>query len=536
MSEYMESQREIASKRRRKLESEAKQKWTPTNILNSACIPWLMEGMEVAGHGGDAIGSAVALSMGCSGGCGKVHPRITLSFSSSSSDKSSSDAGESFAKATLSHSLDPFIDYFDNLCQEGLATKQTGTSIAASLPRSAAGEGGAGKVESSKRPTMASIDDEPIVYRLSGFLERHIEMLRKTPNFEYHLVEVSPRDMSASRRAHENQLEAEEEEQQRVKRLKRPSYAKSTTGSDDVSEREQNPTSILDDVLGICYENQSLKNHLNMAEISWMRLTGHKAMTNVAARLAGQRMWDAEFSFSVLVTPSPPEILGQIPNPHEGRLILQQFLSTSLYQEYVVLGSHRPLVSSCRTNPEFFVPKTDQPHEYRWTNNNNNVEQDQPQPRQEENSARGNVIIRVYLEQLLSDPVVTCRTTKKQQAPEYDCLLQRNLPIEIARFRIDARDEKPEGTYKSPCSKLTYKVLPGGITSSGGGISIESVDIGFQDVLGIYARKKLPIAKQDMQMIKKDRPLKRHEKEFVKGLAKLAREMPRSKEPFLKGW
>jgi hypothetical protein len=60
--------------------------------------------------------------------------------------------------------------------------------------------------------------------------------------------------------------------------------------------------------------------------------------------------------------------------------------------------------------------------------------------------------------------------------------------------------------------------------------------VGFQDILGIYARKKLPIAKQEMQKIKNKRPLKRFEKEFVKGIAKLASEMPRSNEPFLKGW
>ena len=64
MSEYVAKQQEIASNRRQVLEEEARRQWG-SESLDSVCVPWLMEGREVPGHGGDVIGNVVALSTGC---------------------------------------------------------------------------------------------------------------------------------------------------------------------------------------------------------------------------------------------------------------------------------------------------------------------------------------------------------------------------------------------------------------------------------------------------------------------------------------
>jgi hypothetical protein len=435
----------------------------------------------------------------------------------------------------MSHRLDPFVLYFEKLCQDGLATREATGAATSATPTIVSTECIGGRNIDQFNPiAMTDFDDGPTVYRLSGFLERHVGMLRNNSKFGYHLVHVSPRDLAASRRAHEHQV-AEEEEQERVKRLKRLSGANSTNCSTD-NEKSSVSRSVFDDVLQICFENRSLKSHLTMAELSWMRSCGHTSLSNVAAKLAGQRMRDARFTYSVLVIPRSPEIKESRIDYQEGMLKLQDFLRTSLYQEYTVLGSHLPLVASI-ADPELFCPTgAEGSNEFRWSNNNNGANntsnmtsRDGPRSQQKEENPQDKVVIRLYLEKLSIDSA-TCQSPNRR-LPESDCFEERVLPIEITRFRIDNIRNKSEGVYESPCKKLTYKVLTGG-----GGISIESIQVGFQDILGIYARKKLPIAKQEMQKIKNKRPLKRFEKEFVKGIAKLAREMPRSNEPFLKGW
>ena len=500
MSEYVAKQQEIASNRRQVLEEEARRQWGREN-LESVCVPWLMEGREVPGHGGGAIGNVV----GCSGGCSKSHPRITLSF----------DGEKNCCYASISHRLDPFINYFSKLCQEGLASKEANATA-------------------TKLQLQTSGGDAQVNYNLKGYLERHLAMLRQhLPN---HLVDVSPRDLAASRRAHEKHQFEEDERRERTKRLKLMASAngksktKNGTCSDVDSRLRSN--SVLDDVLQICFEHGSLTSHLTMAEISWMRLCGNRSLANAAARLAGQRMRSARLTYSVLVMPRNPEIKpnNRIPKLDEGSIKLQEFLSTSLIQEYIVAGSHRSLTASDIKNPCLFTPlesnvfRCSNSNNWSTTNNSSTINRNND-PRQQPEALRDRVLVRLYLEDLSFDSTV--------KFPERDCLAGRTMPIEFMRFQIDAIQDKAEGTHNSPCNKLTYKLLKRGPEID---ISVESINVGFEDLLGIYARKKLPIAKKDMQNIRNKRPLKRSEKECVKEIAKLAREMPRSNEPFLKGW
>ena len=361
-------------------------------------------------------------------------------------------------------------------------------------------------------------------------------MLRQDPKIGYHLVFVSPRDLAASRRAHEKHQLEEDEQRERTKRLKLMASAngKSKTSNGTCTDAESRlcSNSVLDDVLQICFEHRSLTSHLTMAEISWMRLCGNRSLANSAARLAGQRMRAARLTYSVLVMPRNPEIKpnNRIPRLEEGSIKLQEFLSTSLIQEYIVAGSHRSLKASDKKNPCLFTPlesnvfRCSTSNDRSTTNNSSTIiENNDPRPQLE--ALQDRVLIRLYLEDLSSDSTV--------KVPERDCLGGHAMPIEVKRFQVDGIKEKAEGTYNSPCDKLTYKVLKGGPEIE---ISVESIYVGFEDLLGIYARKKLPIAKKDMQTIRKNRPLKRSEKKYVKEIAKLAREMPRSNEPFLKGW
>ena len=65
-----------------------------------------------------------------------------------------------------------------------------------------------------------------------------------------------------------------------------------------------------------------------------------------------------------------------------------------------------------------------------------------------------------------------------------------------------------------------------------GNFSIDTIQFGFVDLLGIYVRKKFIQEKQKLSVIRRKRPVSRGEKEYVKALAKAAREAPGNAQTF----
>ncbi|KAL3916092.1 MAG: hypothetical protein SGILL_005337 [Bacillariaceae sp.] len=489
MSEYMERQQEHAAAARVKLEAEIKKTWTPSELLDQCCIPWIADGSEVVGHRTNHH-----VAKGCSGGCGKDHPRIMLDFISKSDTKSDSETTEG-AVATLSHPLDPFVKYFEDLCQQHLATKIESKSSSNTLVR----------------------------YSLKGFLQKNVEDLQKTGLFGYHLVKVSRTALASSKRAHERLAEEEEELERMAKRTKMDSGNKGGNR-------------LLEQVLQICYNQGALLDHLDVLEISWMRLSGNKSMSRIAAKLAAERL---------RMTP----------------LYLKAFLGH--------FDNGVPM--------ENYPSRNDDDDDGDDDDNDLDSEPDSsPTIKLTFCESLGKLIpiesdLRLFWKRLLPQSLPDMRgrfvhmslhidvaKNGGREIPERYCLPKKNL--EIGRY-IFQEYESHEGndsetscelpSEQMPCSQLCMKVVtapmqwsslgpdPSEYTGSKCIVSGISVNLGFQHLLGIFARKKLPLAKKAMADIKQKRPVTRAEKEYVKAIAKAAREAPGSGERTfegLEGW
>jgi hypothetical protein len=277
LSEFNQKQQEKAAEKLAAIEKELRRSWTPTELFDVCCVPWLADGAEVMGH--KHLGNR-----GCSGGCGKEHPRISLDFVY----KKENDEQQSVA--SLSHALDPFVEHFEELCRQGLATR---------------------KISSSE-------------YYLTGSLQTHVERLQQRAQFGFHLVKVSPKALAASKRAHERQMEQEELLQATKKRKIRGPAA-----NDD----------LLESVLEICY-NHCLLDHLDLAEIAWMRLSC-KTMAKIAAKMASSRLKQSRLSYSILVDGTRVDGMVGLNKKAEGTILTEHGS-----EQYKVLASHVPLSSN----------------------------------------------------------------------------------------------------------------------------------------------------------------------------------------------
>jgi hypothetical protein len=439
---------------------------------------------------------------GCSGGCGKDHPRVVLDFAPLVGTTTES---TEVCSAVLSHPLDPFLQHFQELCKQGLAREKYekpsgswGFSIVGDVPA---------KQTSSSR-----------TYYLTGFLQGHVEKLKQSSRFGFHLVKVSPAALAASKRAHERQLEQEEELTRHAKKRRRTQVVGVDKNGDGFCMLKQDDNApLFEQALQICYDNRSLADHLDVAEISWMRLCGNRTMAKIASQLAAIRLEQVCLAFSVLVKGKISSQSFARPgdeNDSEGRIWIHREEYFPFFEQYMVIGSRLPLTPS-PDNISMFIPE-EQNQQFQWENEN-----------EEDDSPHFRALIRVYLEG--TNPL-----TANQEPPEKDCLFKKRL--EIARFRIDPEGHGlREGTHKSACGKFTYEVSPAGINAKGGCFTLKSFEFGFHDLLGIYVRKKLPLAKQNMQDIKRERPITRVEREYVKAIAKAAREAPGGGERAFRG-
>jgi hypothetical protein len=461
MSEYMEKQAEYAAAAKVKLEARIRNIWTPPDILEHCCIPWLADGTEVVGHRTNNH-----VTRGCSGGCGKEHPRITLDFVTKTNK-----GGTKGSIATLSHPLDPFVAYFGELCERGKATR----------------------IESSAYASE---------YSLHGFLQEHVEDLQKTDRFAYHLVKVSPTALTSSKRAHERVFEEQEELERMAKKVK--------TGSETHVTK-----SLLEQVLQICYNHGALLDHLDLLEISWMRLSGNRTMNNIAAMLAAERLRTTKLHFK-------PAILCE----------------SAGYRACAEPDDCQERIFSMKSSGDIgnFVSGKDE--QVTW-------EKLQRAHACVPPLTKRYVKMALYLGAPSSEQTKSC-----QNLPENDCLFQQELEIGTYVFDIlqiteeDIESECDNASEQTPSSKLTMKIYtgPSKLTKDANywsnrkcTVSKLSVTLGFHHLLGIYARKKLPLAKKQMTEIKQKRPITRAEKDYVKAIAKAARDAPGNGERTFEG-
>ena len=78
MSEYLEKQNEEQSRQQLEFDAEQRKIWTPPSLLERCCLQWLACGPHRMVRSGGNL--AAVTSRGCSGGCSKEHPKITLDF------------------------------------------------------------------------------------------------------------------------------------------------------------------------------------------------------------------------------------------------------------------------------------------------------------------------------------------------------------------------------------------------------------------------------------------------------------------------
>lgn len=142
---WVDEQRETNQREFNRLLAQGRQLWTPTQIFNTCCVKWLVDGND---RGYDPWGGRDEYSPrnGCDGRrCNRAHPCIRLSF----------DTANKQTVATMSHRLDPFVNCLNNLVEEERAWPHSAT-----------------------------------VYHLNGYLRANETALREYDGFGRHLIKV----------------------------------------------------------------------------------------------------------------------------------------------------------------------------------------------------------------------------------------------------------------------------------------------------------------------------------------------------------
>ena len=409
MSEWMEEQQQIADQQRVELEATQRRLWPPENVYVECCPLWLADGPALGGRGGSGVGKQ---QRGCNGGCSKDHPRVTLTYADD-------DAQSGLAMAIVSHDLKPFTDFFDDLCSNNRA------ELLESLPQ--------------RR------------YRLEGFLRCHVQALEACPTIPSHLIRVSPASLAASQRAEQRYVVRQEEARADCER-KRPA-----TISKDVLER----------VLDVCYFG--LLEHLDVASIAWMRLSGSPPMVKYAARMAQARMGQLSLSYHVMNSggmqdwPASAQGVASIWT-HQIKSRLALYRQDEAKTWIPVESSQFPLSTDRQILQLYLEPSPSAPEAL-----------------------------------FHEDRMVACGGCAEEKASS-DRFFLSIPPV--------STEQIPRGPLQDP---------PAGF------FTVKAIHWSFGDLLGLYARLALPGAKSHLQSIKSKRPASLTEMNYVKALAREAR-------------
>ena len=459
LSDWMQSQSEAADAAWHALVREQQDYWTPHAVWNHCCPVWLQQQ-----QGGES----------CRGGCSLDHPRIVLEWNPETNG----------ATATLTHPLDPLIDYFQELCRQGKAIS------------SSSGDDG---------------DDNKTTYNLIGFLQEHVDLLQAHTGFGRHLVQVKYEALAASARAHERQFQHEEAIRESKRR-----------------KRSAAPTDLRQAAWAVCYRH-GLADFLDWAEIGWMRQIDAPA----ADCMARARMQQIKLSYSVLVDGVYFNLGETVVGDNEGTLVPPPNRGNPA--RYTVRANREALSLAAETAagdevPSRFVPTVKQDFAWRYDGTS-----------ETDRSMYCGHVVRVYL--------------MKEGAPswlEKDIFFSSSDRLEVARFPIDPRDNQgvvvgQAHALSSSGNRLVYEIVTSSKAAEAatgpdsprvmtGSFRVVEVQLNFDDLRGVYVRKKLPRAKRSLQQTKAQRPVTRVEKDYVKALAKATREAPGSATAFEGMW
>ena len=528
MSEYMEAKKEEEAKAMVELEKQLRKTWKPKKILDQCCIQWIAYGSETVsatarGGGGGGMGQP---TRGCNGGCGKYHPRITFEYRHDVDPRQTS-------YGIVSHDLKPFVDWFDFLCKEELATKITTTR---------------GKGKGSSSSSKKSTDDDGATgggthYHLVGWLHQHVDNLQQLEPkiIGDHLVKCSSQDIAASYRAYERYMEQRELEGQATKRRKLLNQGSTATAA---------TKSLLESILEICY-NYNLQEHLDIVDIAWMR-TSCKLFGKYAAKMATSRMHDLRLSYSLHVAdPNAQESDNEDDDldalaaiqaqeaaaaaaaqanvdvnapvnedaPDESSSVIHRDNITIKYgfhlypRQFVREALHAPLVLS----EGKYVPD----------NEENQFLVDWPREGGDGDDNPCRLLVRIHI-----DGVKQPTNGHIKEYPERD-LLFVTPPLEVQRYTFYDLDNYWGMPAPTPI-KFTIEEDSRGPPQ----FLFEDVTFTFRELLGIYARKRFRFEKQKLDEMKTKGRVTLAYKNYVRALAAEARLAPGNERDFnvMEGW
>ena len=504
------------------------------------CIQWLADGPEVPHHD--------SLRGGCSGGCGKFHPRLVLDWNNEHSH------GivllEQGAEALV-----PFQNYMQKLCQQDMATCIPNEPLQNS-----------DIVPDSKHSCSSSTPS----YRLTGFLLEHLTTLNqqaasqgdKANALRNHLYKVHNRGaLEASKKAHEMWMEQQDFEQAQ----KRRKLAEDTDN--------HMHTELLTKVLSICYNTGALSRHLNVIDIAFMRCAS--TLFRGYARLLSEEKMKALLrpSFKVYehITLYPcqeeeekfPIVIDPL-NPSRG---FRSGISIFQLLDHQVRGQQqggfpmqpRRVVDKEGTDESStdgsiprlsmtFIPQSDSEIPFMTGSNMSMLRR----------SIIENYRGHLYRIGFLQEGLGACPWLEVARfwldsrdyttAQEISVTAQYGIPLSakfylkpVEETRTNAEErgtENPEGQDEETERVENPENEQGDDESEGNDddydpwvklttqVELVDVSISFGDLLGVHVRRELPCAKAHLKEIQQQRPATRSEKDYVRALAKAAREAP----------
>ena len=161
---WVDEQRDSNREKFNRLLQLGKRTWTPQHVFNRCCVKWLVDGPQQYDPYGDDYFDEYNPRNGCPGQhkCNRDHPCIALNYDSESNS----------TIATLTHQLDPFVEFLSTLIADGKATK---------LPH--------------------------LVYRVDGFLRPTLTAFKSQNRFGNHLIKIEKGALEASDEAQTAELE-----------------------------------------------------------------------------------------------------------------------------------------------------------------------------------------------------------------------------------------------------------------------------------------------------------------------------------------
>ena len=262
ISGWVADQRENNRRSFARLLEHGRQVWTPRHIFNRCCLKWLVDGHHDA-HAYDPYSPR----NGCNGyGCGREHPSLTLRF----------DTASNTTVATLSHALDPFVNFMKELVACGFAAPHA--------------------VEEENN------HDSVLEYRLEGYLRTNKSVMenavRKSNHFGNHLykpftLEELQKSDEAQRVEMEAALAVEKEEEERKKKRRRMLSSDGSIADEGATLHQIIPVEQLETVLDIVRKNEICASS-SVLQITPMTLhcmtVASESLRTVAMKIAAQIM------------------------------------------------------------------------------------------------------------------------------------------------------------------------------------------------------------------------------------------------------